>query len=60
MADEQPDYTADRAGRDAPTHLRDLTRSDAESDIRRLEELWANSPGCSKAPWTRDELHERS
>lgn len=42
-------------------HLHDLTRpADVESDIRRLEELWANSPGCSKGPWTREEVHERS
>ena len=42
-------------------YLHDLTRpADVESDIRRLEELWANSPGRSKGPWTRGELHERS
>ena len=41
--------------------LSDLTRADdVESVIAELDALWADESYRSRAPWTREELHERS
>ena len=41
--------------------LNDLTRADdVESVIAELDALWAGETYRSRAPWTREELHERS
>lgn len=42
-------------------YLAHLTRRDhSERTLAELEALWRKSTYASSAPWTRDELHERS
>jgi hypothetical protein len=42
-------------------HLEELTRpGDVESALDQLDALWSGRTGRSRAPWTREELHERS
>lgn len=41
--------------------LNELTRADhVESVTAQLDALWADEDHRSQAPWTREELHERS
>jgi len=41
-------------------YLDDLTRhNDVESVLDELDSMWSESTGCSRGPWSREELHGR-